>query len=342
MPYFFGIGGLEKIIQQRVQFLSEYFDILVFESDTKFDDKSGNFQGIKIVSVNYKAKSVIPIINYCILYKNILKTFAPDEVFVLDNGWKGLLIPYLSNKTKVSYERHGAVHFKNKKNILHFLKIKIYHLLALKFNRVFFLNPTMASSWPHHQKLVIPNGVTQNITPTYSKPKNILWVGRESTEKGLDNLFLIWENMYQKFPNWKLIIFTPLPIKNSNFKTNHSNQNIENIVGETDVFSIYKNGSILLNTSRYEGFGLTLLEAMSMELAVMSFDCEDGPKHLIENEINGYLIPENDLNNYVHKLSDLMLDDNIRIKIAKAGKLRSLEFDLKTMHQKWLDTIAKS
>ena len=154
IPRFYGIGGLEKIIQQRLEFLSPHFDIMVFESDKDVDFEPTVFFDFGIKSINYKENTAIPILNYIRLYKQLVKTFSPDEVFVLDNGWKGLLIPYLSKNKSVSYERHGAIHFNTKKTIFHYFKIKIHHLLALKFNRIFFLNPSMAAKWLHPNKIV--------------------------------------------------------------------------------------------------------------------------------------------------------------------------------------------
>lgn len=336
MPFFFGIGGVEHIIQNRIIFLQNYFDILIFESNSQTTEKSNLSLDCEIFSINYKKNSFFPLFNYIKIFRKLLNQFQPDEVIVLDNGWKGLLIPYFSKNIKTSYERHGAIHFDNNDyGVTHALKKFIFQTLAQKYKRIFFLNDGMAAHWNHPNKLVMPNGIIPNEKELINEPpSSVLWVGRQSPEKGLDTLFKIWDKVSTANPNWTLKIFTPEPL---NPKLFQSLNKIENIFGLTNKSSIYKSGSILVNTSKYEGFGLTILEGMNFGLPVMAFDVADGPKYLIENHVNGYLIEKNNVDDFAKKLNILMHDGHLRKVFGEKSLQKSLPFDLNKIHQKWLD-----
>ena len=336
MPFFYKIGGVEKVIMQRLLFLQDYFEILVFESNAdKIAAKKENFR-FNVYSINYKKKAIIPIFNYIKIYKKLLNDFKPDEVIVVDNGWKSLLIPFFVKHNTTIYERHGAIHFnKTHAGLFYTLKRKIFHLLSLKYDKVIFLNEAMSDDWTHPNKIVMPNGIFLNqIKSNEYYPNVVIWVGRISPEKGLDHLLKIWEKASKSNPNWSLKIFTPEKLDLVGLS---AYSNIENIVGIADKSLIYQSGSILVNTSNYEGFGLTILEGMNFGLPVMAFDVPDGPKYLIENNENGFLIQPFNLEYFSEKLIELMNDEQLRQNFGQKSYEKSLNFDLNKIHEKWLE-----
>ena len=64
---------------------------------------------------------------------------------------------------------------------------------------------------------------------------------------------------------------------------------------ENDKKIIYGDKSFLVLTSKYEGFGMVLLEALQHKLPVISYDVKYGPKEIVQNGFNGYLIVPNDI-----------------------------------------------
>jgi hypothetical protein len=80
---------------------------------------------------------------------------------------------------------------------------------------------------------------------------------------------------------------------------------------------IMSQASIFVLTSRFEGFPMVLLEAMTIGLPVVSYDCPTGPSELIVDGRNGYLVPNGDAETFAERLSDLMQDP------GKAPLLRS-------------------
>ncbi|WP_320409763.1 glycosyltransferase [Helicobacter typhlonius] len=89
-----------------------------------------------------------------------------------------------------------------------------------------------------------------------------------------------------------------------------------------DIESEYLNASIYAMSSYYEGFPMVLLESCSYGLCPISFDIKTGPSDIIENNKSGYLIQDNDLHTYAHKLIELMSDENKRKTMGEAAKAR--------------------
>lgn len=89
-----------------------------------------------------------------------------------------------------------------------------------------------------------------------------------------------------------------------------------------DIESEYLNASIYAMSSYYEGFPMVLLESSSYGLCPIAFDIKTGPSDIIENNKSGYLIQDNDLHTYAHKLIELMSDENKRKTMGEAAKAR--------------------
>ena len=72
-------------------------------------------------------------------------------------------------------------------------------------------------------------------------------------------------------------------------------------------------------SSRFEGFPMILLEAMSKGMSVVSFDCPTGPAELIDDGRNGRIVPKLDVDAFAGALRDLMGDEDLRRRCAAAA-----------------------
>lgn len=151
--------------------------------------------------------------------------------------------------------------------------------------------------------------------------KNLLFVSRlEVQQKGLDFLADIADELFHRrgYRDWKLQI-----VGNGSgyekLKTWIQERNLTDqveLLGEQkEVEPFYQNASAFLSTSRWEGFGVVITEAMECGLPVVAFET-DGPMEILQNGENGYLIPNYELDKYADAVENLMKDEALRWKIS--------------------------
>ncbi|MDY5949588.1 MAG: glycosyltransferase family 4 protein [Helicobacter sp.] len=103
-----------------------------------------------------------------------------------------------------------------------------------------------------------------------------------------------------------------------------------------DIESEYLNASIYAMTSHFEGFGMVLVEASSYALPCVAFDIAAGPSDIIESGVSGYLIEDNDLQDYADKLLTLMSDKQKRESMGLQAKQKvSIAFSKEAVMKLW-------
>ena len=175
---------------------------------------------------------------------------------------------------------------------------------------------------------VIPNPLPFEFKAFQSnlvKEKIVLNVGRLEDQK--NQKFLIDAFSKIKFKDWRLQIVGNGSLKTKLMdrikKLNLTGQ-VEILPSTKDIISVYKRASIFAFCSHYEGFPNSLMEAMHMGLPCISTDCPTGPAELIDNGVNGLLIPMNDLSKMVEKLNFLIKNENERIALGKNAHFSTL------------------
>lgn len=102
-----------------------------------------------------------------------------------------------------------------------------------------------------------------------------------------------------------------------------------------DIYNRYKNYAVMVMTSRYEGFPMTLLEGLGNGLPLVSFDIATGPNEIIRNEENGYLIPPFDKKQMVVRLERLMDDASLREKMSAEARKDCAAFSQDAIVKQW-------
>lgn len=102
-----------------------------------------------------------------------------------------------------------------------------------------------------------------------------------------------------------------------------------------DVEKYYKSASAFMLTSHSEGFGMVLLEAISFGLPCISYDCPSGPRDIIENDVNGYLIPMDDFEALKKATLDLLTNPEKLNKLAAGAYSASFNWNDEAVLSKW-------
>ena len=116
-------------------------------------------------------------------------------------------------------------------------------------------------------------------------------------------------------------------------------QEVVELLGEQkDVIKYYTTSAVFLSTSRWEGFGLVITEAMECGLPVVSFRT-DGPSEIISDGENGYLIDNYNMEQYMEKLELLMRDEDLRRKMSEQAIRRAKDFHIENILQEWEEQL---
>ena len=264
----------------------------------------------------------------------IIKNISPDVVLVADNGLKAFTYPFiLKTKIPIVLEVHGSKYVEekaSKNSVLLKLKYAFKDFAAGKFTKVVTLSNESLNEWNVKKAVVIfnPSWLERNSKAELQSKKAIV-VARNSYEKGLDRLLLIWKQINQKYPDWTLDIYTDDIV--SLEKTALDFGIISGINYLTFVKNIeekYLGASVLLMTSRTEGFGMVLLEAMTLGLPCVAYDCPIGPRTMIKDGYNGFLIPDGNDKLFVEKTSFLIGNEGQRLKLGSNATETSKQFSV--------------
>ncbi|MDQ6469163.1 glycosyltransferase family 4 protein [Flavobacterium sp. LHD-80] len=348
VPKIKNAGGVARVLSVKANYFVEKFGYKVHilsqneENDSFFYDFNSDIVFHNMI-LNGNAFQFLK--SYKKQLNQKIAGINPDVILVADNGLKAFIFPFIINtKIPIVFESHGSKFIEEKELNFHFTtkfisKIK-YHFKDFgikKYTKVVALSKANLKEWNIKNGIVISNPSWVQ-TDVYAdlRHKKVIAIARNSYEKGLDKLLHIWKEVTKKHPGWMLNIYT------DDFDCLNNNVVDLGIASTVSVFGFVKNiedkyleSSIYAMTSRSEGFPMVLLEAMSFGLPCIAFDCPTGPRSLIKNEENGFLIPNHDFEKYIAKLSILIECEDIRIKLGKNAKQVSDNYSVEKIMEKW-------
>ena len=267
------------------------------------------------------------------LMNDQIQSFSPD-VIVCTRAEYIYDILQVRRAIPVVYESHNSfLSYKFETySMLQKLQIMFWYHSLRKIQMIVSLTQSDAVEWKkiNPNVKVIPNVVHLNDTGRYSDclSKSAIFVGRYSYQKDIESLLKIWELVCQRYPDWKLHLFCGFGDQKEILQSAVSQQGTNVVLHQPTnyICEEYVRSSMLLMTSRFEPFGLVLPEAMSCGLPVVSFDCPYGPVDIISEGIDGFLIRNRNIEDFVEKICLLIENSELRIQMGKAGIMSSKRY----------------
>lgn len=363
------IGGFERILVDKMNYCAEKLNYevwfvtfeqanrpLVFDLSTKIHYldlaiptyKEYNFNIIKRLFYHKKMLKLI-----CEKMRSIISTEGID--IIIGNSYDMIIIETLfcmRHYTKTIIESHSSKEFIKepdiyKKEII--IKTIINKFISLKKNYLFnkmsafvTLTEADANAWKNLKNcVVIPNFIRFFTSQTKNKKienRTVISVGRLNYLKGFDRLIYAWNIVHKKHDKWNLIIYGDGSEKkrleekisqlnlNKTIFLNHAIPNIYDKYIESDFFVL---------TSRSEGFGIVLIEAMSSGIPCISFNCPYGPAEIIKDKVDGFLVENGNINQLAKKICILIENREKRILFGDNAKQNVKRFAPETIMTKW-------
>lgn len=217
---------------------------------------------------------------------------------------------------------------------------------ASKLDALVLLTTNDAEDWKSVAKtFVIPNPIS--FFPKESAElvnKQVIMVGRYNDAKGYDYLIPAWEIVHLRHPDWALNVYGSGELRDQVKEWIRERHLETTIIMHNPVDNImekYKDSSICVLSSRYEGFSLVILEAMSCGVPVVSFDCPYGPRNIIKNGEDGILIEPLNCQALAEGICQLIENKSLRMQLGANARENVLRFSQDSIMEQWEDLFHK-
>ena len=269
--------------------------------------------------------------------KKFIKKFNPDYIVashyqVLD----GIPKEYLRKTINVHHNTYDYA-LKDKNNI------KIWNKYNGKITFAWLSKATMEIA---KKKGLVNNVCMYNPVKFLSRAsadvtnnKRLIVLTRMVEEKRLDLMIKIVEKIFEdkKFKDWKFYLYGDGILKKQIKKgiTNHHQVIFKEPT--QDAKKAYLKGSINLNTSSYEGFPMSILEASECGVPTVTFNYGESSKEQVIHEKTGIIVPQDDVPAFIEALKDLMSSKRKLKSMSKECKLYNEIFSVKKITQDWIN-----
>ncbi|MGJ1196366.1 glycosyltransferase family 4 protein [Sphingobacterium spiritivorum] len=357
----FNSGGMERVLANKANYLARMgYDITIITTDQQEQNSYFNMDSRIAhvdLGINYSDHDSSNLLNKICSYITkqkkhrrkltevltllkadiVISMFDHDGSFLykINDGSKKILEIHFSRYKRIQYGRKGIWKY------VDLLRSHSDADTASRYDSFVVLTEEDRGYWGDMANIrVIPNA--NSFTPDTQAAldaKVAVAVGRYDYQKGFDNLIRIWYEIHKTHPDWSLNIFGQGPLK----------ENLQHLISELKLSEVvhlcspvknieqeYLRSSILVMTSRYEGFGMALSEAQACGLPLVAYACKCGPKDIIRTGSNGYLIAENDVKDFVEKVNLLIENKTLRTEIGANAIAMSQHYSEEKVMNQWV------
>lgn len=358
-------NGMSRVLSQKVNYLAEHTDYELYVVLTEQADKPWYYQlSPKIQHINfgldfdslyqqpffrrllaYRRKQtqyrklltdylmrVRPYITVSVLRREI--NFIND----IPDGSKKVGEIHFNKQTYRIFEKHwlpvwanGYITHRWQKNLENEVR---------RLDKFVVLTRQDSNNWMGCDNLVvIPNPISyfpQMVSDGLAK--KVIAVGRYTRQKGFDMLIQAWKIVNVHHPDWELNIYGPG--NRDEYQHIAEDLQLSEVVhcheASPDIYARYAEHSIFVLSSRYEGFGLVIAEAMATGLPAVSFRCPCGPEDIIKNHEDGLLVENGNVESLADAISYLIDHPEERKQMGKRAMTSAQRYRENTIMQQWI------
>ena len=352
-------GGIEKALSQKATYLADVSsdEVYIVTYNQRHNQPIYHFsEKIRMIDmeINYEIGSsyfhpvnLKKIPKHRSVLKNVLQNIQPDVVISCSFGPDFYFIPSLDKHIPKIKEFHSSRYFYNINSCS--AKDKLLKKLTTeterKYHQLVVLNESELKFYENKQIAIVPNPAEISEKKATLSSKKIMAAGRISPVKNFMDLIEAFASVTKDFPNWELHFFgedyggTQEQLEQKITTYDLQNQ-IKFLGGSPNLKKEMQNYSIYGMTSETECFPMVLLEALSVGVPIISYDCPTGPKHILTNNEDSFLVPYKNLDIFVKKLKELMQNENLRQVLGDKGQENVQRFSIDKVMQQWKDLFS--
>lgn len=350
-------GGIERVMATKANYFANLPNTEVFIVTTQQGKNNPCYefdQRIQLVdlAINYnRNKSYFSIENIkkAIVHfrkqKRLFQSIKPDVIispnFNFDHYW----LPFIKGNATLIKERHGSRYFenlaRNGASILRKIRFRFSDWIDAHYDHIVVLNQDEKEFVYSGNAVIIPNPIGESSLIADMSQKRVIAAGRISPVKAFDQLIEAWRIIIEKFPDWQLHIYgedylgTKKQLEEKIYE-----YKLESVIvfcgSVADIPRVMCDYSIYAMSSQTECFPMVLLEAFSVGLPIVSYDCQTGPRNIIENNKEGFLVEDKNVHELAQHLMILMNDINLRKEFSVNSKFKLTHFETQTVMKQWL------
>lgn len=353
-------GGMERVLANKANWLATHgYDVIIVTTDQHGEKPFFHLDSaIKCydLAINYENNNGKSFFNKALNYpfkqlrhryrlSSLLKTtkadivismFCNDASFLpnINDGSAKILEIHFSRFKRLQYNRCGIWH------IADTIRSKNDTKTVARYDKFVVLTQEDQTYWGCMPNITaIPNANSFHSTlQSTLQSKRVLAIGRLTHQKGFDLLIDAWKLVCERNNDWTLTIAGDGPLKDQlrqQINKYNLHNRVELIGAVKNIEQLYTESSIYALSSRYEGLPMVLLEAQSAGLPIVAFQCKCGPKDVITDGVDGYLVEEEDLNGFAERLLTLIDNPTLRTEFGIAAHNNSKYYDETTIMHRW-------
>jgi len=364
-PSLYIAGGIERVLTTKMNYLADVagYDVWVILTDGR--DKEPYFklsEKIHVVNLDVNFEELwkcgflgkIPVyLKKQRIYKKRLKQvlfdIRPDITITTLRREINFITSIKDGSKKIGEMHVNRANYRNfeanDSNFIKelFAKFWMRNLVGKlkKLDRLVVLTNEDKANWKELQNVItIPNPL--NVFPTVASKqcnKKAIAVGRYCYQKGFDLLIEAWTLVAKRHPDWVLEIYGA-GNRDEYIKLVENNGISESVIinpATDNIYERYADASLFVFSSRFEGFGMVLLEAMATRLPAVSFACPCGPRDIISDGKDGILVENDNVLELADKICYLIENEDIRKNMARNAVEKAKLYSVDAIMKKWLD-----